>query len=215
MGSLMLLGAAAVLCGFWWSGRAQQRAQDQVQAKAKQATPPRVPGSAPGAQALQIKIPLPEYSLTDQHGKPFGSQDLAGKVYVADFIFTRCSGICLKMSRCMADLQRKLPQLQLISITADPDYDTPTVLRKYARDYGASSRWHFLSGKWLQIKQLAQHGFKMSVLSAEESEDGLITHGERLILVDRAGNIRGFFQSNNDRSVAQLIARARALLAEK
>jgi len=59
MGSLMLLGAAAVLCGFWWSGRAQQRAQDQVQAKAKQATLPRVPGSAPGAQPLQIEIPLP------------------------------------------------------------------------------------------------------------------------------------------------------------
>jgi len=89
------------------------------------------------------------------------------------------------------------------------------VLRKYAQAYGGSSRWHFLSGEWPQIKQLAEHGFKMAVLSAKESESGLITHGERLILVDRAGRIRGFFQSNNDRSVAQLISRARALLAEK
>src|SRR6185369_17492193 len=105
--------------------------------------------------------PLPVYGqvsdfvLTNHDGKAFFLSDLQGKVWVADIIFTRCPGPCLKMTRQMRELQKALPassQAKLVTLTTDPVFDTPAVLKAYAQRFGADfNRWLFLTGTKKQI----------------------------------------------------------------
>jgi protein SCO1/2 len=140
---------------------------------------------------------LPAFQLTDQDGKPFGLKQMKGEVYVVNFFFTRCPTICPALTRAMKSLQdrfqkHKLP-VKLLSITVDPGFDTPIVMKKYAQKWGAdTSRWTFVTGPMPAIRSLAIKGFRTAisrpkkVASFEE-----ITHTSKLILVDSKGQIRG------------------------
>jgi protein SCO1/2 len=144
---------------------------------------------------------LPAFVLTDQAGRPFGTRELAGKVWVADFIFTSCQEACPLLSQRMAEVARRArhlgPDFHLVSITVDPERDTPARLAAYGARYGANPvGWSFLTGPAETIQQAVTGGFKVGM--GREKAEGAgdfwqIFHGEQLVLVDRALRIRGYF----------------------
>lgn len=156
--------------------------------------------------------PLPDFRLTERSGRRISLEDLRGKVWVADFIFTRCPGPCPAMSRKFAELQRafrKLDDVRLVSITVDPEHDTPEALSKYADSYGADpQRWLFLTGEKQTILDLAVEGFKISA-----GNDPSL-HGTHFVLVDRRGRIRGFYRSSDTEALEQLRRDVRQLVKE-
>jgi protein SCO1/2 len=147
---------------------------------------------------------LPAFTLTDQTGQPFGTRELTGKVWVADFIFTACQEACPMLSERMRELAHRTRQLgpdfHLVSISVDPERDTPARLAEYAGRYGASSvRWSFLTGPADAIQDAVTSGFKVGMGREAITPDGggpafwQIFHGENLVLVDRRLRIRGYF----------------------
>jgi protein SCO1/2 len=121
---------------------------------------------------------------------------------VADVIFTRCPGPCAKMTARMADLQASIPAkwpVKLVSLTTDPEYDTPEVLGRYATEFHADSRrWDFLHGEKPAIADLAVKNLKLVVLDKEEERESvndLFIHSTTLALVDKHGRLRGSFES--------------------
>jgi protein SCO1/2 len=150
---------------------------------------------------------LPAFTLTDQRGQPFGSRELAGKIWVADFIFTSCQGVCPLLSERMAEVGKRArhlgPDFHLVSISVDPARDTPARLADYAARYGANPiAWSFLTGPEQAIQATVVDGFKVG--AGKERAPGAaadggfweIFHGEKLVLVDRQMRIRGYFDAN-------------------
>jgi len=147
-----------------------------------------------------------DFSLTNQDGQTVSLKDLRGHVWVADIIFTRCAGPCLKMSRQMKDLQEALPsssQARLVSLTTDPTFDSPKVLKTYAGRFSADPcRWMFLTGTQEQISNLATNSLKL-VAMENKGEPGqpppesssLFIHSTILVLVDKRAQLRGVFQT--------------------
>lgn len=168
-------------------------------------------GAGPqAAEALPVLGEIGDFTLTDQNGAPFESSSLTGKIYIADFFFTSCSGICPVMSKAMAELQAELagePRVAFVSITVDPATDTPEVLTRYAARYGAEpGRWHFLTGEAEAIQRLAKERFLLGY------GDEPVNHSSRFVLVDGAGAIRGFYFGNEPASIAALKQDLRRLL---
>ena len=156
--------------------------------------------SAVRVVAPEIAIPLPEFALVDQAGAPFGSADLAGQVWVADFVFTRCDTICPRLSESLAWLQGELQRsgradVRLVSFSVDPEHDRPEVLARYAASYQADpARWRFLTGERVPLWTLIRDGFKLPVdYDARDDPARLIFHSGKLALVDRRGQVRGYF----------------------
>ncbi|MGB0640456.1 MAG: SCO family protein, partial [Myxococcota bacterium] len=118
---------------------------------------------------------VPEFSLTDQTGETYGSKDLIGKIWVANFIFTRCTTVCPIFSGKMAELQKRTNKasagLQLVSFSVDPDYDTPEVLAEYSKGFSANPwYWHFLTGPTKNVREVVVEGMKTLMGDAEEAE---------------------------------------------
>jgi protein SCO1 len=165
---------------------------------------------------------LPEFNLTERDGKPFGAQDLKGKVWAASFVFTRCAGPCTRVSGIMAHLQHELqqePDARLVSFTVDPEYDQPKVLSLYAQKFGAQpGRWYFLTGKPEQIYGLIRDGFHLTAQpneGAERTPGNEIMHDIRLAVVDRRGHVRAYIDSTDADVVAAVTKKMQKLLAEK
>ena len=151
-----------------------------------------------------MKIALPAFELTDERGERFGSKELLGRVWVADFVFTSCPTVCPKLTARMAEIQHRSRHLgeafHLVTFTVDPENDTPARLAEYARGYHANAaRWSFLTGPLDQIEGTVVKGFKIGMGKEEQSPgSGLfaIFHGERLVLVDQEGFIRGYYEAD-------------------
>lgn len=155
---------------------------------------------------------VPEFSLTNGFGKPFGSKDLKGRIYMASFMFTSCPTTCPGLIERMKVAQKRLKGLgqkvALLSITVDPAYDTPEVLFKYARKTKANPYvWHFLTGERKDLKSLLIDGFKVpmgdkapveGVLGSEKISLMDIAHTEKLVLVDTEGSIRGYYSTDQE-----------------
>jgi protein SCO1/2 len=151
---------------------------------------------------------VPDFSFTERSGKLVTLSDLKGKIWVADFIFTSCSGPCPIMSAQMAEVQKGLDgtdNVKLVSISVDPKRDTPEVLKKYSDQFGATDKWFFVTGKDEDIQRLAKKGFKLAA-----GEDPLI-HSTRFILVDRNGKIFGYYDSNDEGVVKNILKDIRKL----
>lgn len=160
-------------------------------------------------QLTTVKSKLPVYSvlrdfaLTNQNNSVVSLEDLKGKVWVADIIFTRCPGPCRRMTKDMARLQDLWPAnapVRFVSLTSDPDFDTPAVLRRYATDYKAdTNRWDFLSGTKHQIVEAADN-FKFARVEKtkdeQESENDLFIHSTIFIVVDKRGQLRATIESD-------------------
>ncbi len=161
---------------------------------------------------------LPPFTLTSQGGEPFGAETLKGRVWVANFIFTRCPTICPPFTRKMARLQeraRPLSNVHLVSFSVDPGYDTPQVLTEYAALHGAdAARWTFLTGDESVIKSTVVDGLKV-MLGREGPADDLnsIFHGTHFVLVDAELKIRGYYASDDDEAVERLFRDLRTLSA--
>lgn len=161
-------------------------------------------------------LPLGEFRFTERSGRPVTHADLGERVWIAGFIFTRCPSSCPKISTVMKGLQSELlgTGVRLVSISVDPDYDTPEVLAKYADGLGADSRrWYFLNGPRAMVYDLIRDGFKLPVEPAtpEETAAGAeaVFHSSRLALVDRGNRVVGFFDSSTPDDVRALIAKAK------
>lgn len=161
------------------------------------------------------------FELVDASGKAFGSADLRGHVYVASFFFTRCPSICPTLMKRMAELQRRyredgLDAIRLVSITVDPDYDTPERLREAESRYGVDGqRWVLLTGGRPLIRELAESGFQVPVGETRGTNDGLsdIAHTGKLMLVDGNGALRGYYDSD-ERGLDEAYWRSRHVLKE-
>lgn len=160
--------------------------------------------------------PIPEFTLIERSGDPFHSTSLTGKVWIADFFFASCPGVCPLLSARMAAVQAAFAgddRVRFISITTDPANDTPQVLRGYASRFRAGPQWFFLTGKKDDIWKLSHDGFKL-VIADSPGEAEPITHATRLALIDRTGTARGFYDGTGGESADRIIADIRRLLAE-
>jgi protein SCO1 len=160
---------------------------------------------------------IPAFSLTNQENENITEQDVRGKIVVADFIFTRCPTICPKMSTQMTRVQdafTKQNEVKLVSFSVDPERDSVEVLQDYARKYKVrSDKWNLLTGNKKDIYDLARYGFKVSALMGDGGPEDFI-HTEKLILVDKEGIIRGYYDGTDPEEVDRLIVEAKILIYE-
>lgn len=158
----------------------------------------RAPASGP-----EVVTQAPAFALVDETGRPFTSAELADQVYVVQFFFTSCATVCPRLSDWMSRIQDRVAShgdaVRLVSITVDPERDTPEKLGIYAKGYGAiPGRWKFLTGEPEQIERVVVDGF-FQVIERREGDDGDlvdIVHSERFVLVDGQGRVRGYYSAD-------------------
>jgi protein SCO1/2 len=160
---------------------------------------------------------VPDFRLTNQNGQPYGSEQLRGKIWIADFIYTTCPGPCPMISTRMSELQKPLrdTDVQLVSFSVDPEKDTPAVLRTYAETAKADpARWNFLTGPVATIYALSRDGFHLAALP-EGDKPGQPVHSTRMVLVDRHEVIRGYYDATAADALTKLLADTSHLLREQ
>jgi len=166
--------------------------------------------------ALPVLGTVPAFTLMADSGQPISASDLAGHVWVADFVFTRCQGICPALTTHMKRVQTTLEggdarAVRLVSFSVDPLHDTPPVLRAYAERFGANpERWQFVTGDRAALYALIQDGFMLAVVPQPEGREPgageLITHSDRFVLVDGSLQIRGYYHGTDAADVDRLLA---------
>ena len=153
--------------------------------------------------AKEIRVSVPDFSLTNQQGKLLALSDMRDKIWVADFIFTNCPTICPAMTQEMARLQSEFvaDPLYFVSFSVDPERDTSEVLSRYAAEYGADDRrWHFLTGEKEGIYELAKDGFSL----AAGHNGSEVLHSTRFVLVASDGRIYGRYDSRSKPAMLRL-----------
>ena len=159
---------------------------------------------------------IPDFKLTERSGQPFDSTSLKGKVWVADFFFASCPGVCPMLNARMAAVHQQFATedgVRFVSITTDPATDTPAALQEYAARFKADARWSFLTGDKTYIWNLCQTGFKLSVAESPKSPEP-ITHSSRLVLVDKTGTVRGTYEGVGEEGPKKIIEDIRRLIIE-
>jgi protein SCO1 len=158
---------------------------------------------------------IPSFSFYSQDSSVVGSREMKGKITIVDFFFTSCPSICPVMSTELERVQdafRKEDNVQIFSISLDPDFDTPAVLAEYAAFHGADpEKWFFLHGPREQIYTLARCGFVLPALDGGKNPDDFV-HSDKFVLVDEEGRIRGYYSGTNRDGVDQLILETKILL---
>jgi protein SCO1/2 len=164
---------------------------------------------------------VPDFSLLERSGISINLSDLQGKIWIVNFIYTSCPDTCPLQSAEMAKLQGELDHeatFRLLSITIDPDRDTPKVLSRYADRFGADpERWLFLTGKKEEIYRLAQQGFHLSAVPVSNDEgkkDPAFIHSSRFVLVDDKAEIRGYYVSTESDALRRLRRDLKTLLGK-
>ena len=165
--------------------------------------------------------PAPDFTLTNQAGETLTREDLLGKVWAADFCFTSCPGICPMLSANLQAMNADLAdhprrdQLRLVSFSLDPANDTTEVLAEYAEAIGVTPNdWLFFTGDRQALWDLSIEGFKLEVADTPDDPVNPILHSGKVILIDRQGMIRGFYEGLVPEGMAQLQADLRRLLEE-
>jgi protein SCO1/2 len=188
---------------------------------------PRSPEEASGLFPVAEAFPVGDFSLTERSGKTVTPADLSGKVWIASFVFTRCTGPCPQVTGTVARLQTELasePDIRLVTFTVDPDRDDENELKTYADKYSADpERWLFLTGKRDELYRLIEKGFKLAVAPNEKPTPGAeVSHSTRLAVVDRHGRIRGYFdgrqvddEGKKVDEVPKVVRAVKTLLAER
>lgn len=171
------------------------------------------------APSLPVLGELPsEFALVDQAGRPVTARDLRGQVWVANFIFTRCRGICPALTAHMRGLVNACGNsngVLFVSISVDPAHDTPETLAQYAREHGATSgRWRFVTGDREQVIELIRQGFRLGVESSDDPSEPIV-HSNRFALVDRRLRLRAYHQPLDSDFVQRVCADLAKLIAER
>ncbi len=175
---------------------------------------------------------IPSFQLIDQQKRKVSLEDLKGKVWVANFVFTSCAGTCPLLTKRMTLVQDRLNEMQaerrdlpvrIVSFSVDPERDTPEKLADYAKRYGAKAElWYFLTGPVEQVTDTVVNGFKMAMgkvpmgSSAPQDKGEVfdVVHGERFVLIDAEGRIRGYYDSQDGREIRKLLHDLKTLLRE-
>lgn len=203
--------------------------------------PPGPDGPGRALEKLEVYGEVPDFALVERSGRRVTRADLVGRVWITDFIYTDCTETCPLQSAHMARLQAEftgVPDLRLVSISVDPEHDTPEVLAAYAARYRADpERWLFLTGPKDAIYRLAIEGFRLGVTEAgllpgelpagpgrlfgpapawaHPQDRAPIMHSSRFVLMDRRARIRGYFQSTDPEALWRLRQGVRVLLRER
>ena len=179
-------------------------------------------GSSALDQLLVITPGLPAFALTNHLGARVTPVELSNKVVVADVIFTSCSGPCPEMTRRMSELQKVIPEnlpVKLVTVTTNPEFDTPEVLQRYAAGYNANGdRWWFLTGSKSNVAVLARHGLKLVAEETKPEERvndaDLFVHSTVFVLLDKKGRLRGQIESTEPNFNAKVVQAVRKLARE-
>jgi protein SCO1 len=171
----------------------------------------------PAGEDLSLSpLPLGPFRLRESSGRSVSESDLAGQVWIASFIFTRCPSSCPRISAQMATLQRELSgsRVRLVSVSVDPEHDTAEVLKTYADRFRADpARWWFLTGPQADVYGLILDRFKLHVANStdEDRRTGAeaVAHSDRFVLVDRGNRVIGYFASTDPTAVRELLSKAR------
>jgi protein SCO1 len=186
--------------------------------------------AAPAVVALRMRrapVPiyrqLPTFRLTDQSAHPYGSEQLHGHPFVANFMFTSCPFSCPRLTRHMVRVQEALrargdatDSVRMVSFTVDPEVDTPARLSEYGARYHVDpARWRFLTGPTPDVQRLSQEGFQVAMGAPPEGRPHgyNILHGEHIMLVDARGRIRGYYRAN-DEGLASVVRDAETVSLE-
>ena len=174
------------------------------------------------AQELPVIGVVPWFELVDHNAAPFTSSALEGRVWVASFIYTTCPGPCPRVVQRVGNLARDFqgePRLRFVSFSVDPQADTPPVLSVYARTHAIdTSKWKLVTGPPERIFELVRDGFFLSIARAEGNDveairdQGPIIHSTRLVLIDGAGRIRGYYDSEDRVALDRLANDIRGLI---
>jgi len=178
---------------------------------------------APPAKPLPVYGTLTAFSLTNQNGQIVTDTSWLGRITVVDLIFSRCAGQCLLMSATMKQLQDQLPSsppVSLVSLTCDPEYDTPPILKKYGERYSArDSVWSFLTGPKTILHHLSVEGLKLvaqdKALAEQETSTDLFLHSTKLVLIDQKGRIRAYFDGDTTQCIPAVLGAIKQLAGEK
>ena len=155
------------------------------------------------------------FELVERSGKPVRRDDLLGRPWVASFVFTRCTGPCPRVVGTLRDLQARLRGEgsggpRIVTISVDPTFDTPEVLRRYADDLGADPEgWWFLTGDETAVRKLIRESFLSPVERAPEGTvppGEAVSHRTQLAAVDPKGRVRGFFAGESAEDLDRLVA---------
>ncbi|NUO53563.1 MAG: SCO family protein [Polyangiaceae bacterium] len=173
------------------------------------------PAAVVSAEPVVYDFAIPDFSMLDQKGRKVSRADLTGKVLVVDFIFTTCPTVCPRLSERMSGVDKALSgeaDVRMVSITVDPENDTPEKLAAYGARYGADpERWLFLTGEPDHVRDTVIRGFKMAV---RKVSDANIDHAEKMVLVDRRMHVVGVFDAD-DEGLGKLTTRAKELARAK
>jgi len=167
------------------------------------------PHSTTEVTSRQPAITVKPFELTDTQGKPFNTASLQGKTWLASFFFTNCPAICWRLNKALADLQAEMPdsKVHFVSITCDPDNDTPEALAKYAAHFKADpARWTFLTGKLDDLKAVG----KQFWLSLDKA-----IHSDRVMVIDGAGKVRGNYRVTEPDDLTRLKKKLAEIEAEQ
>lgn len=155
---------------------------------------------------------VPAFTFTDDSQTSFGLEQLKGRIWVVDFVFTRCGYPCPAITQNMSELQSWLDEnemgnVKLVTVSVDPEYDTPDVLKAYGKKYKADfDRWSFLTGDKKAIYDFILDGFDLMV---EQNPEGtpiseMFVHSDKMVLIDRDENIRGYYGGIDDDDLKKL-----------
>src|SRR5262249_15019154 len=172
-------------------------------------------------RSLPVLSSVTDFQLTDQNGQPFGTQQLRGRVWVANAIFTRCPTVCPASTQYMAQVQHRGRGLgeyfHLVSFTVDPEHDTPQKLLDYAKQHKVSPRmWSFLTGSRGELTRILNDGLKIYMGKDQTADDDLMSigHGSHFVLVDGRMRIRGYYDLTAEGALDALLRDA-GLLASR
>ena len=158
---------------------------------------------------------IPAFTFQNQLGETISDQDMHGKIFVVDFFFTTCPGICPKMTRNMGSVQEAFmtdDQVALLSHSVTPDYDQVPILKEYAEEHGVESgKWHLLTGEREEIYELARNQYFVEEDLGLLKDPDEFLHTENFVLIDKNRHIRGIYNGLNKTSVNQLIADIKTL----
>jgi protein SCO1 len=161
-------------------------------------------------------FPVPDAQLVDDAGKPRTLASLKGNVVVYDFIFTNCTGVCPIMSSNMKRIVEKVAKdapVRFVSISVDPQHDTPKMLSDYALRFRSDPRWTFLTGDRNEIVRVSVQGFKLAAGDPTPGGEALL-HSSKFAVADKEGMIRGYFDASNGEAVDQVANAVAELAAE-
>ena len=161
---------------------------------------------------------IPDFKLVDQLGDTLTQKSFENQIYITDFFFTSCPGICLKMTNNMTKVQEAFlnnPEVAILSHSVTPSIDSVSVLKTYAQKNGViDSKWHLVTGDKTEIYNLGRNEYFVENDLGIPKDINDFLHTENILLIDKNKHIRGIYNGLNRASIAQLITDAEALLKE-